>query len=66
MPEHIEIDGPDGPTFVEITDAALSTLGRADAIAAAIAARRTATRPQGDALVPTPPPAKPPRTPKEP
>jgi hypothetical protein len=35
MPEHIEIDGPDGPTVVEITDAALSTLGRAAAITAA-------------------------------
>jgi hypothetical protein len=52
MPEHIEIDGPDGPTVVEITDAALSTLGRADAIAAAIAAL-------------TPPPAAPARSPKE-
>jgi hypothetical protein len=39
MPEYVEVTGPDGPIIVELTDAALSTLGRVDAIAAAVAAR---------------------------
>jgi len=39
MPEYIETQGPDGvPVVVEITDAALSTIGRAAAIDAALAA----------------------------
>jgi hypothetical protein len=57
MPEQIEIDGPDGPTVVELTDAALSTLGRADAIAAALAS----SAPTGslrEPLSPTPKPIK--------
>jgi hypothetical protein len=55
MPEYIEIDGPDGPTVVELTDAALSTLGRADAIAAAAAAHI----PTGAQRAPLPPKPKP-------
>ena len=57
MPEQIEIDGPDGPTVVDLTDAALSTLGRADAIAAAIAAR-VPTGAQRAPLSSTPKPSK--------
>jgi hypothetical protein len=57
MPEWIEIDGPDGPTVVEITDAALSTLGRAGAIAAATAAHVPTGSLRGP-LPPTPKPSK--------
>jgi hypothetical protein len=48
MMERIEVMGPDGtPVVVEVTDAALSTMGRAVAIDAAVAA-----------LAPTPTPRR--------
>jgi hypothetical protein len=53
MPERIETTGPDGaPCVVELTDAALSQLGRVAAIAAALAS----CAPTGSQRAPRPSP----------